>query len=328
MPTLRSSHAESVTGPTPPKPTIPAIHSSPTPEAKPRTFLPIRRILCPVDFSEFSRAAVVRAVALARPFKAEITALFVLPYLFPTEEETSACAAPIAPDPGIQAAIAEDLEEFLRPARDAGLPIRLCVRSGGCASHILAMAMERESDIIVMGTHGRSGFEKWVLGSVTDSVLRRAPCPVLAVPRTVPRSMPAGPLSGRILCAVDLSARSARTLSYALELGQSTGSIVTLLHVWDGVGGPRVRALREADLSRRLHAAALVAGGPPKCPAEEVVLSGKAHREILRLAEAQQTGVVILGSADRTLGSTAGRVVREARAPVLIVRSAPDERQS
>ena len=327
MPTLRSSHAESVTGPTLPKPTIPAIHSRPTREAQRRTFLPIRRILCPIDFSEFSRAAVERAVALARPFKAEITALFVLPYVFPTDEETAACAAPIAPDPGIQSALAEDLEEFLRPAREAGLPIRLCVRSGECVGHILATATERESDIIVMGTHGRSGFERWVLGSVTDNALRRAPCPVLAVPRTVVRSMPPGPVSGRILCAVELSAQSARTLSYALALGRSTGSIVTLLHVWDGVGGPRMRAVLEADMSQRLHAAAL-ADGPPGCPVEEVVLSGKAHRQILRLAEAQQTGVIVLGSDDQTLGSTAGRVVREARAPVLIVRSAPGERQS
>jgi nucleotide-binding universal stress UspA family protein len=326
MPTLRS-HAQRVTGRIPPKPTIPAIPSSPTPEAPPRTFLPIRRILCPVDFSDFSRAAVDRAVALARPFKAEITALFVLPYLFPTEEETSACAAPIAPDPGIQSAVAEDLEEFLHPAREAGLPIRLCVRSGECVGHILATAAERESDIIVMGTHGRSGFERWVLGSVTDSVLRKAPCPVLAVPGPVVRSMPPGPGSGRILCAVELSSPSARTLAYALALGRSTGSSVTVLHVCEGAGGPRIRAAGEADVRQRLHAAAL-ADGPPGCPVEEVVLSGKAHREILRLAEAQQTGVIVLGSDDQTLGSTAGRVVRDAPAPVLIVRSAPGERQS
>jgi nucleotide-binding universal stress UspA family protein len=292
-----------------------------------RAFLPIRRILCPVDFSDYSRAAIDRAVALARPFKAEITALFVLPLLFPTERDTSAGAAPVAPDPGIQSAVAEDLEEFLRPARDAGLPIRLCVRSGECVGHILATATERESDIIVMGTHGHSGFEKWVLGSVTDSVLRKAPCPVLVVPRTLVRSMAPGPVSGRILCAVELSAPSARTLAYALALGRSTGSTVTLLHVWDGVAGPRMRALCEADMYERLHAAAR-ADGPPGCPVEEVVLSGKAHREILRLAEAQQAGVIVLGSDDQTLGSTAGRVVREATAPVLIVRSAPGERQS
>jgi nucleotide-binding universal stress UspA family protein len=319
--------AAGAAGPAPLIPAIPTIRSTPAAQPRTRPFLPVRGVLCPIDFSEFSRAAVERAVALARPFKAEITALFVLPFFFPPEGDAAGGALPVAPDPGIQAAVAEDLEEFLRPARDAGLSIRLCVRSGECAGHILAVALERESDIIVMGTHGRSGFEKWVLGSIADIVLRKAPCPVLAVPRRAPRSMPAGPLSGRILCAVDLSARSARTLSYALELGRSTGSIVTVLHVWDGVGGPRVRALREADLARRLHAAAL-AGGPPGCPVEEVVLAGKAPRAILRLAEARQAGVVVLGSADQTLGATAGRVVREAKAPVLVVRSAPLERQS
>jgi nucleotide-binding universal stress UspA family protein len=176
-----------------------------------RAFLPIRRILCPVDFSEFSRAAVDRAVALARPFQAEITALFVLPFVSP--EDAARSAGPVAPEPGVQSAVAEDLEEFLRSARDAGLSVRLCIRSGDCVGHILEEARQRESDLIVMGTHGRSGFERWVLGSATDSVLRKAPCPVLAVPRIASPTRPPASLSGRIVCAVALSVRAARTVS-------------------------------------------------------------------------------------------------------------------
>lgn len=327
MPSATISPAPGHVDVLPTNPPIPAIQTKPTPSKRKRTFLPIRRILCPVDFSDFSRAAVERAVAIAKPFGAEITAVFVLPFAFPTEGDAASCEAPVAPDPGVQDAVAEDIEEFLRPARDAGLEIRRCVRSGECTGHILDLAEERESDLIVMGTHGRSGFERWVLGSVTDTVLRKAPCPVLAVPRTVPRSMPPGPVSGRILCAVDLSEGSARTLSYALALGRSTGSIVSLLHVWNGAGGPRVRAIWEAEVSQRLHAAAL-ADGAPGCPVTEVVLSGRPHREILRLAEAQQAGVIILGSGDRGLGSTASRVLREAKTPVLVVRSAPEARPS
>ena len=299
-----------------------AIQPKPMPTGDKRAFLPIRRVLCPVDFSEFSRAAVDRAVALAKPFRAEITALFVLPFVFP--EDAAACSGPVAPEPGVQSAVAEDLEEFLRPARDAGLKLRLRVRSGDCVGHILDEARALESDLIVMGTHGRSGFERWVLGSVTDSVLRKAPCPVLAVPRMAsPPGPPASP-SGRIVCAVLLSAHAARTVSYALSLGRSTGSVVTLVHVWDGVGGPRVRATCEAELRRRLHAAA-VAEGPTDCAVEEVVASGRAHREILRLAEARRADLIVLGSDGQGLGSTARRVLREAETPVLIVRSTPRE---
>jgi nucleotide-binding universal stress UspA family protein len=146
---------------------------------------------------------------------------------------------------------------------------------------------------------------------------------VLAVPRPSLRSLPRGPVNGRILCAVGLSERSAYTLSYALELGRSTGSMVTVLHVSDELGGPRVRAIWEGEQRKRLHAAV-----PPERPCEEVVLPGQPHRQILRLAEARKSGLIVLGGDSRGLGPTASRVVREARAPVLIVPFPSDERSS
>jgi nucleotide-binding universal stress UspA family protein len=282
-----------------------------------REFLPIRRILCPVDFSAFSRAVVDNAVALARPFRAEVTALFVLPLVSPEESESG--SGPVAPDPGVQSAVAEDLEELLGPARNAGLGVRLCIRSGDCVGHILDEAALRESDLIVMGTHGRSGWERWLLGSVTDSVLRKAPCPVLVVPRR----KAAGQAPGRILCAVQLSVQDARTISYALSLGRSTGCPVTFLHVWDGAGGPRLLAEVEGELRRRVHAA-VAAAGAPGCAVEEVVVAGWRPREILRLAEARGAGLIVLGSSDdRGPGSVVRRILREAGEPVLVVRSAP-----
>jgi len=139
-------------------PVIPTRQPRAEPPEDRRAFLPIRRILCPVDFSDFSRAAVDRAVALATPFQAEITALFALPFVLP--EDAARCSGPVAPEPGVQSAVAEDLEEFLRPVRDAGLGLRICVRSGDCVGHILDEARERASDLIVMGTHGRSGLDR------------------------------------------------------------------------------------------------------------------------------------------------------------------------
>jgi nucleotide-binding universal stress UspA family protein len=278
-----------------------------------RSFMPIRRILCPIDFSDFSAAAVARAVALAKPFDAEITVLFVLPFVRP--EDAAASRGPVAPEAAVQSAVAEDLEEFLRPVRGAGVAIRLCVRSGDCVSHILQEARDRQSDLIVMGTRGRSGLERWALGSVTESVLRKASCPVLVVPGRA-AGMPA---PARIVCGVGLSPGSPHTVSYALSLAGATGASLTLVHAWDGVGGNRMYAADESERRRWLHAMA-EAGGPPRCAVDEVVVSGRPGRAVLRLAEAQQAGLIVLGAGDQGPGATARRVLREASCPVLAVR--------
>ena len=148
-----------------------------------RTVPAIGRILVPIDFSDWSRAAVERAVALAGPTRAEITAVFVLPCASPAGNEATGSCADEADD-NMMSAMAEDVEEFLRPARTAGLPVRVSVKRGDTVTSILDLARESDADVIVMGTHGRSGVKRWVLGSVTDGVLRKAPCPVLAVPRS------------------------------------------------------------------------------------------------------------------------------------------------
>jgi nucleotide-binding universal stress UspA family protein len=249
--------------------------------------------------------------------------MFVLPSLAPAGGETASFPCAVEADASMMSAIAEDIEEFLEPARKAGLPVRMCVERGDAVAQILERARQTDADVIVMGTHGRSRVKRWVVGSVLDGVLRKAPCPVLAVPRPFVRSRPSRPVPGRILCAVGLSKRSAYTLAYALELGRSTGSIVTVLHVADEAGGPRARAISEGELRTKLHAAV-----PPERPCEEVVLSGLAHRQILRWAETRQTGLIVMGSDARGLGPTATRVVREGRAPVLIVPFPSDERPS
>jgi nucleotide-binding universal stress UspA family protein len=100
--------------------------------------------------------------------------------------------------------------------------------------------------------------------------------------------------------------------------------VVTLVHVWDGGGGPRLRAACQAELWRKLHAAAQ-AEGPPGCAVEEVVASGRTHREIVRVAEARRADLIVMGGGDEGPGPTARRVLREGGAPVLIVRSAPSE---
>ena len=186
-----------------------ALHDEP--ETDPRTFLPIARILCPIDFSDWSRAAVDRAVALAGPTRAEITGVFVLPAFASAGGETASYPCAAEAEANMMSAIAEDIEEFLEPARKAGLPVHTCVERGDSVAGILELAGETDADVIVMGTHGRSGLERWVVGSVLDGVLRKAPCPVLAVRvRSSGRCRPVRSMAGSCARSGSRSARRTR----------------------------------------------------------------------------------------------------------------------
>ena len=192
------------------------------------------------------------------------------------------------------------------------------------------------ADLVVMGTHGRGGFERIVLGSVTEKVLRKLTCPVLTVPPhagktpTVP-----GPFTS-ILCATDFSNASLHALEYAMSLAQEAGSTLTVVFSlqWEledeaELQAPVVseyRLMREADSQKRLDA--LV----PKsvrdvCKVETVMATGKASREITRIADNVMADLIVMGVhgrgvVDLTLfGSTTHYVIRHAHCPVLTVRA-------
>jgi nucleotide-binding universal stress UspA family protein len=285
---------------------------------------PIRRVLCPIDFSDFSRAAALEAIELARACGAEITALFVFP--IPSAWMGTASVAFAEPDSAVKSVVAQDLAFLFAPAREAGVRVVSQIETGEPARLILEAAEKMRADVIVMGTHGRSGFERWVLGSTTDKVLRKAPCPVFTVSRPAEGPTAGTPALHGILCAIDLSESSGRTVSYALSLGRSTGAPVALLHVLEGAIAMRGRTLLEAEARERLREVVEAAGGLSG-PVEQIVVAGKAYREILRVAEERHSALVVMGVHGRTpaggsfFGSTADHVVRQALVPVLTVRA-------
>jgi nucleotide-binding universal stress UspA family protein len=310
------------------------MHVQESPTGHPQTALPLwtplRRILCPVDFSSCSRAAVLHAVALARPTGAEILGLFVLPFAFP-EAGGSAFSGlePVPPKADVVSAATTQLEGFLRPAREAGLPVHGCVKSGGSVEHILEQAHELRADLIVMGTHGRSAAERILLGSVAARVLQTPPCPVLTVSRAGVRGRlaPSAPVTS-IVCALELSELElpALTLRYALSLGHSMSAKVTLLHVLESVPGLKARAHRAAEVRRELEAAAL-AQGEPGTRVKAMVVADDPYEAIVRVASAQGAGLVVIGSP-RGRGSIAHRLVRECALPVITVPPLADVRAS
>ena len=147
--------------------------------------LPIHTILHPTDFSPQSEAALGVACALARDYHARVIVMHV--HQIPTMAFGEFGAVPPAPDEaedGLRARLAN-----IRPA-DATVPVDRYLTEGEPAEEILRLAKDRGADLIVLGTHGRSGLGRLLMGSVAEKVMRRAECLVLTVKRPVPETTP------------------------------------------------------------------------------------------------------------------------------------------
>jgi nucleotide-binding universal stress UspA family protein len=146
--------------------------------------LPVRIILHPTDFSDNARQAFALACGLARDYKAE---LIVLHVLAPPVVVYSDGVIPIDPE-GEEMQTREKLNALAPPAPELTLRRRLV--EGEPAAAIMRAAKEMSCDLIVMGTHGRSGLERFFMGSVAEEVMRMAPCPVVTVRVPMPHSEP------------------------------------------------------------------------------------------------------------------------------------------
>jgi nucleotide-binding universal stress UspA family protein len=146
--------------------------------------LPLRRILVPIDWSELSQRALGLAVPLAREHAAELFLLYVVPLP----------ALMYGPPP--ETYLNQMLEALrrLQPG-DPKVRVRHLVAEGAPALAILSAARGSQCDLIVMGTHARTGLKRLLLGSVAEDVIRKAPCPVLAV-KTEVSSRPCGLVRG------------------------------------------------------------------------------------------------------------------------------------
>jgi nucleotide-binding universal stress UspA family protein len=298
----------------------------------------IRRILCPIDFSEFSRRALEHAVALGRWYEAEITVLHVVPFVPSVVTATfPPGVSPLALEPMPHDRILEELRSSAGLVVAAGLSLDAVVRDGSAVAEVVDLARTLPADLLVMGTHGRGGFERLVLGSVAEKVLRKANCPVLTVPqRADGAAAGTSMLFGRILCAVDFSPSSMKALDYALSVAQEAKASLTLLHVVEWSPDDEVREHRHSDvLGYRRHleqeAHGMLRSLIPEeariwCEPQELVAVGKAHQEILRVARETKAELIVMGVQGRgavdlmLFGSTTHHVIRESHCPVLTIR--------
>ena len=291
----------------------------------------IDSILCPVDFSEFSVTAYEYAQSLAWHYKAKLFLQHVLHSLRPLDIWN------IYPDSYEEscrkerADVEQQLQEFAKRNAPTKIRPQCFVQDGSAPDLILSLAEAQAVNLIVMGTHGLRGVDRLMLGSVTDRVLRRARCPVLAVrkPKHHVNSsvLDSEPVHLRkVLFCTDFSDDAYHASEYALSVAKEYGAELTLLHVLEdipkssdlqGATEKTVKQMEESIAFKAREASTI----------KMVVRIGKPYQQIIQLALEAQTDLVIMGVRGRgtldaeLFGSTTYRVIQLGPCPVLTVRN-------
>jgi nucleotide-binding universal stress UspA family protein len=294
----------------------------------------IKRILCPVDLSDFSPPVLAHAAALARLYGAEITALHVFAAWLPPPGQATYPGWMIQ-IPEARESITQELTTLVDPFATNGHALSLRTADGDAATEIVRHAQDLGADLIVMGTHGRSGFDRFTLGSVTEKVLRKASCPVLTLPPGAARVVEAVEYR-HILWTTDFSEPSERALELAVSMAVRAKGVVLGLHVVETLGGdPLPSDSPEYVTTFRRYQCDSAKGALHElvdqhrtagCRIDEAVVVGKPYQEILRMAADRNVDVIVIGvrgrgSVDLTLfGSTTNHVVRRAMCPVMTLR--------
>jgi nucleotide-binding universal stress UspA family protein len=291
--------------------------------------LEVNRILCPLDFSEFSVRAYRHALSLAEHYRAKLVAQHTVE-VWRHPSASFAVTADLYDEycQTLCGSGKEQLEEFVKNYTSNEVQPELVVDQGTAADSILSFAQDQKSDLIVMGTHGLRGFDRLMLGSVTDRVMRRAPCPVLAVREPPHDAVAVGQEQhsphrlNRILACVDFSEDSEQALNYAFSAAAEYDAELTLLHVPEKVPSAAKTEEAVAEVTAQLDKMI-----PPErrtaLKIKTAVRIGKPYQQIIQFAQEAQIDLVTMGVRGHgaldvaVFGSTTYRVMQLGPCPVL-----------
>ena len=290
----------------------------------------IKRVLFATDFSACANRAMGYALVMASAWKADLCVMTVLEF-YPGMD----------PDYTVNKMYLDHLrEEASRQmaavearAKAAGQPVTIRIETGIPSQAVETVAQTLKADLLVVGTHGRTGLDHVLIGSTAERVVRTAPCPVLTV-KAEKSGMAAGILNiKRIVVPIDLSTCSLDALEYAAQFAKPLGASLTILHVLEPVAYGLDFSLSHAKewreqrtyLEKRLTVltACLHAQG---LQAESVLKPGLPADSIVSYITQQGFDLMIMGTHGRRgishvlVGSVAGAMLRHAPCPVLTVR--------
>jgi nucleotide-binding universal stress UspA family protein len=294
----------------------------------------LKRILCATDFSDFSNHAIPYGIALAREFKAKLYVSHVIDLssaaiygeaVFALEEQQSRMTTYAH-------------KEMTRLMGQESLEWEPLITVGNPANEIARLAADKQIDLAIAASHGRSGLKRLILGSVTERLMRTLPCPLWVV-RSPERGFVTPATQAvqlkKILVGCDFSPDSSLAFEYGLSLAQEFQADLHLAHV---VEPPLYDDLIKPSESREVFRQRLrktvqekLASMIPEeartwCNPVTALLAGLPHEELIKYAVVNDMDLVVLGVRGHSLvetllvGSTTGRVMRGAPCPVLSVQ--------
>jgi len=283
----------------------------------------IKNVLVPTDFSVPSKMAVNYGVALARKFRARLTLMHAIG-VQPLLSEATEIDPHLEEELGQKAL--EQLSDLVAPEDQDDLDLQTVIKIGGVQKAIINTIKEQHTDLVVLGTHGHGRIGRLVLGSTTEGILRKLTIPVLTVRETRQMNF------RRILFATDLSESSVRALDFVLNLAGAFQAKVIAAHTVDkrmiSAVDDAVRAdLRDIAAHQAKGKLAMIVTEGRRRGVEvcTMLAEGTVADQILKSAEESNADIIVLatapkGAIERTvIGTTAERVVREARIPVLSI---------
>ena len=292
----------------------------------------IKKILCAIDRSPSSLQAFGYALALARWQSARLNLLEVIEEALPPGVNRAPTSDGVPNE--TRTTLERDLRRVLTARRASDVKVEISLRNGNVVQEILAQAKTSRPDLMVIGSHGRGGIQRLVLGSVAEKVLRLATCPVLTVRRGVRLVRRSRSPFETILCPTDFSAAANKAVAYAKRLAQEADAKLILMTAVESPFGDEVTSGAVAELQKSIASNASDAltrllprpasNGPR---AQAIVAVGKASAAIVKVARARSVDLIVMGVSGRgaldvaILGSTTHHVIREGAWPVLTVRT-------
>jgi nucleotide-binding universal stress UspA family protein len=288
----------------------------------------LKHILVPTDFSQYSRHALQHAAAIARMHGSDLVVLHVVP---PEPVVHSTFEAPTWEYDIVMNRVVQEMKTIEAEAAIDDILHDFVIQPGSLEYSLLRIMGERDISLVVLGTHGRSGIRKLILGSVAEEIFRIAPCPVLTIGPDVSPELHTRGRCKSVLFATDFSGSSRHALPYALDFAMESQARLTLLHVLEE-GSVSALYLHDQLLSHAEQELKKMLPGQGKLTllSGVEVASGYAVEEILRVARKCQADLIVLGVHKSSgLGARtsahlpwtiAQSVACHARCPVLTVR--------
>jgi len=286
--------------------------------------IPLGNVLFVTDFSTSSELALPYAIALARQYGGKVYIAHVI-----SPEMLEFLPAPLVPDivERMKSHAQKRMDEFVRNTSFYGVPHEALLEQGEIWDALKETADKYGIDVVALGTHGRRGLQKLLMGAVAEEVLRLAHRPVLTVGPQSSEIPPEGK-PRNILFATDFSIDCVHAMNCAVSLAQKFAARLISVHVVPNVAeDPQTLTRFEQFFVQRLQEMLPV---PPGMPIQQDyrVEFGAPAECILKVGAASAVDLIVMGvrgagsmaSADRHFGTTAYRVVSEARCPVLTAR--------